>query len=152
MRTLGYWTDEEFNLPEQPVVGVSFYEARAYARWAKKELPTEQQWERAARGTDGREYPWGNEFEKEKCNTAEYGSKRTTRVTRYPNGVSPEGCYDIVGNVWEWTNSFYDDNKDRYSLRGGSWGSIRDSARCVDRCGDDPDDRYNNVGFRCVRH
>ncbi len=102
-----YWGNDKFNRPEQPVVGVSFYEARAYARWAKKDLPTEQQWERAARGTDGREYPWGDKFDREKANTEESGIGRTTRVTRYPNGISPDGCYDMAGNVWEWTCSNY---------------------------------------------
>ena len=146
-----YWSNEKFNGPEQPVVGVSLYEAKAYARWAKKDLPTEQQWERAARGTDGREYPWGEKFDKEKCNTRESGIGRTTRVTRYPNGVSPEGCYDMAGNVWEWTDSFFDEDKDSYMLRGGSWNFDRGFARCADRVHDNPALRNSSIGFRCVR-
>ncbi|MBE9520943.1 MAG: SUMF1/EgtB/PvdO family nonheme iron enzyme, partial [Proteobacteria bacterium] len=123
----GYWDDEEWNQPEHPVVGVSYYEAEAYAKWAGKELPTDEQWERAARGTDGRTYPWGDEFDKEKCNTTdESGIGKTTRVTRYPNGISPDGCYDMAGNVWEWTTS----SKGKLlMLRGGSWSSLHDDAR-----------------------
>ena len=100
-----YWADERLNRPEYPVVGVSNYEAEAFALWAGKQLPSEQQWERAARGTDGRKYPWGNEFDKEKCNSEESGFGMTTRVTRYHNGISPAGCYDMAGNVMEWTSS-----------------------------------------------
>jgi formylglycine-generating enzyme required for sulfatase activity/Cdc6-like AAA superfamily ATPase len=144
-----YWKEEKWNQPEHPVVGVSYYEAQAFARWAGKELPTEQQWERVARGIDGREYPWEGGFDKEKCNTMESGIGKTTRVTRYPNGISPVGCYDMAGNVWEWTQSFYD--KDRIVLRGGSWDIDRGYARCADRIWDSPSNRYDFVGFRCVR-
>ncbi len=143
------WNDEKWNQPEHPVVGVSYYEAEAFARWSGKTLPTEIQWERAARGTDGREYPWGDEFDKEKCNTKESGIRKTTRVTRYPNGISPDGCYDMAGNVWEWTVSNY--QKDDLVLRGGGWFSFRDFARCADRSGYFPNDRNFDVGFRCVR-
>ena len=144
-----FWTDEKWNKPDHPVVGVSWYEADAYARWAKKDLPTEIQWERAARGTDGRKYPWGDEFDKEKCNTIESKIQRTTRVNRYPNGVSPEGCYDMAGNVFEWTASNY--NKDSYVLRGGCWDFNRDVARCADRFRGVPSARLDSFGFRCVR-
>ena len=146
-----YWDNEKWNQPEHPVVGVSFYEAEAYAQWAKKELPTEQQWERAARGTDGREYPWEGEFDKEKCNTRESGIGKTSRVTLYPNGISPAGCYDMAGNVWEWTESPYDEDRDSFVLRGGSWSYFQEFARCVIRTGGDPDGRFGRVGFRCVR-
>ncbi len=148
-----YWEDSKFNGDYQPVVGVSFYEAEAYAKWAGKELPTEMQWERAARGTDGREYPWGNEFDKEKCNCRESGHGKTTRVNMYHNGVSPEGCYDMAGNVWEWTASFYDkDKKNRYVLRGGSWIlAFPDYFRCAYRYDDFPGYGFDDVGFRCVR-
>ncbi|MCK4814726.1 SUMF1/EgtB/PvdO family nonheme iron enzyme, partial [bacterium] len=126
----GYWDKDKWNQPEHPVVGVSYYEAEAYAKWVGKELPTEEQWERAARGTDGRTYPWGDEFDKEKCNTDESGIGKTTRVTRYPNGISPDGCYDMAGNVWEWTTS---PEGELCVLRSGSWDSPHDFARCANR-------------------
>jgi gamma-glutamyl hercynylcysteine S-oxide synthase len=146
-----YWEDEQWNQPEHPVVGVSYYEAEAFAKWAGKELPTEHQWERAARGIDGREYPWEGKFDKEKCNTSESDIDKTTRVTRYPNGISPVGCYDMAGNVWEWTQSFYDESKDHRVIRGGSWYLNRYYARCALRFSLNPNTRLNNVGFRCVR-
>ena len=143
--------DEKWNPVEHPVVGVSWFEADAFARWAGKELPTEEQWERAARGTDGRQNPWGDEFDKEKCNTEESGIGKTTRVTRYPNGISPVGCYDMAGNVWEWTKSFYGETKDRMALRGGSWDVYRLDALCAYRFRDHPFNRNDDVGFRCAR-
>nr|MBC8362675.1 formylglycine-generating enzyme family protein [Candidatus Desulfatibia profunda] len=146
-----FWNDQKWNLPEHPVVGVSFYEAQAFAKWAGKELSSEQQWERAARGTDGRKYPWGDKFDREKCNTQESGIGKTTRVTRYPHGISPVGCYDMAGNVWEWTQSYDDDEKDLIVLRGGCWDDYQDAARCAFRTRFDPFYRTGFVGFRCVR-
>jgi len=146
----GYWHDEKWNQPDHPVVGVSSYEAEAYAKWAGKRLPTEKEWENAARGTDGRVYPWGAEFDKEKCNTHESGLDRTTRVILYPNGISPYGCYDMAGNVWEWTDSWYKKDKTRV-LRGGSWLDGGDDCRCASRYGSGPLGRIINVGFRCAR-
>jgi formylglycine-generating enzyme required for sulfatase activity len=146
-----YCNEKKLNQPEHPVVGVTYYEAKAYARWAGKDLPTEQQWERAARGTDGREYPWGDKFDATKCNSAESGILRTSKVTRYPNGISPAGCYDMAGNVSEWTNSIYNESKGPVVLRGGSWDLRGDYCRCADRDRNFPLLRYFNVGFRCAR-
>ena len=146
-----YLDDDQFNGYDQPVVGVCYYEAEAYAKWCDKELPTEFQWERAARWTDGREWPWGNQFDSKKCNTDESVIGKTTDVTNYPGGISMDGCYDMAGNVWEWTKTWYDEDKDRMVLRGGSWNINRKGAHCAIRGRDYPDFRFNIVGFRCLR-
>ena len=91
-----------------PVVNVSWYEAEAFAIYMGKRLPTEAEWEKAARGTDGRTYPWGNEFDKTKINCAESKIEGTTPVTKCPQGQSFYGCFDMAGNVWEWTADWFD--------------------------------------------
>ena len=118
-----YFGDPKWNQPNHPVVGVSYAEADAFARWAGKRLPTEMEWEKAASGTDGREYPWGNEFDKTKCNSHESNIGHTTSVTEYSESHSPYGCYDMCGNVWEWCESLWTiENKGVHVIRGGSWG------------------------------
>jgi len=93
---------------DHPVQGICWYEALAYARWVGKALLREAQWEKAARGTDGRRYPWGDEFDQDKCNTGESGIGDTTPVGRYcPAGDSPYGVADMAGNVYEWCCSLY---------------------------------------------
>jgi len=114
------WEGAKWNQPDHPVVGISWYEADAYAyaKWAGKPLPSDEEWEKAARGTEGRVYPWGDDFDSAKCNSQESGSDGTTSVTTYVHGLSPYGCYDMAGNVWEWTNSWYDEEKKVRVLRG----------------------------------
>jgi len=138
-----YWRDYKWNSPEHPVVGISYFEAEAYAKWAGKRLPTEKEWERAARGTDGRRYPWGKQFDIAKCNTSESKIGQTTPATNYQKGISAAGCYDMAGNVWEWTLEGV--------LRGGSWDSTWGYAECASSYRIALTSRFNNVGFRCVR-
>ena len=91
-----------------PVVNVSWYEAEAFAIYVGKRLPTEAEWEKAARGTDGRIYPWGNEFDRTKLNCAESKIEKPTPVTKFPDGISGYECFDMAGNVWEWTADWFD--------------------------------------------
>jgi formylglycine-generating enzyme required for sulfatase activity len=140
----------EAGFEDHPVIYVTWYGAKAYAEWAGKRLPTEEEWEKAARGIDGRVYPWGNEFDKNKCNIDESGIGHTTPVKKYQEGRSPYGCHDMAGNVWEWTG-WYDKNKDTKVRRGGSWVSDRGYARCAYRDWYGPGLRSDDDGFRCAR-
>jgi iron(II)-dependent oxidoreductase len=121
-----------------PVVNVTWYDAVAYCEWAGVQLPTEAQWEKAARGTDGRIWPWGNEWDANKCNNGITGPGKTTSVDSHPQGASPYGVMNMAGNVWEWCADWYDENYyvsapernphgpvsgNRRVLRGGSWSS-----------------------------
>ena len=129
------------------MVGVCWYEADAYARWVGKQLPNEQMWEKAARGTDERIYPWGDaEPDGSLCN---YGSKigKTTPVKQYSSGISPYGLYDMLGNVWEWCEDWSSSEHKFKVLRGGSWVNYAVYLRASYRDRFNPDDWATTSGF-----
>ena len=146
---------------DHPVVWVSLEDAKAYAGWAGKRLPTEEHWQKAAQGNNGRTWPWGNLYHPSKANM---DSEGTRPVGSYPGGASPYGCLDMAGNVWEWTDSFQSDGYHYFSwVRGGSYffakgsrwymqgGPVINYQRAkfwhltpaLNRCA--------TVGFRCVK-
>ncbi|MFQ5873996.1 MAG: SUMF1/EgtB/PvdO family nonheme iron enzyme, partial [Dehalococcoidia bacterium] len=184
-RAKGRWDDEPrdrpadfgqpFNLPNHPVVGVSWYEALAFCRWLTERLresgeigpdqevtlPTEAQWEKAGRGTDGLIYPWGEEPDPNKANYDETGIGATSAVGCFPGGGSPYVALDMSGNVWEWCQTKWRDSyeepadespggTDPRVVRGGAFFSYQRLVRCAYRLRLAPDDRYDDLGFRVV--
>jgi len=182
-----WWGDERLGSPLCPVVGITWFEAQAYCRWlaleagldpggpAAPRLPAEEEWERAVRGTGGREYPWGEEWNRTRLNCAEWWAGREfpdsdndewhkwpgsgefkeanptpTAVVTFPEGVNPAGLWDGAGNVWEWTGSWYIEGEYRV-MRGGSWYNDERRTRCAFRVYDHPDFfSFYFYGFRVV--
>ena len=178
LKGFAYYDDRRFNGPDQPVVGITWYAARAYCFWLScleaaqqgdfknrdidtlssiYRLPNEWEWEWAAAGRepDGslREYPWPKIKGKPTPELANYDKNvgATTPVGRYPEGATPEGLMDMAGNVWEWMENWYDKDEDWRALRGGSWIVDEDYLRCSARDYDDPHFRNFYIGFRVVR-
>ncbi len=170
-REAGLRDNDRCNDPRQPVVGVSWQDARAYCQWAGLELPTETQWEAAARGTDERKYPWGNDPPSKALANYRGGEGRPTLVGAYAAGAGPYGTLDQAGNVWEWCRDEYKNDaykvrdgqqdpwvkpRDENSgiavrvLRGGSWADVATSLRAASRHGIQAGLRYQYFGFRVL--
>jgi hypothetical protein len=160
---LKHWTGGKIpsGKEEHPVVYVDLNDARAYAGWAGKRLPREEEWQFAAQGKDNCKYPWGNEFDNKRCNIGQTGD--TTPVKQYPEGRSPFGCYDMCGNIWELTESERSDGRNRFCiLKGGSYYKAQGSDWYFDGGSHTADfaakqlliypgiDRCSTIGFRCA--
>jgi formylglycine-generating enzyme required for sulfatase activity len=163
----GEWA--AYRTPSRPVVGVSWFEAEAYARWSGARLPTEAEWEKAARGAQGFVYPWGDEWEEDRAGNRGAGPRKTLPVGVFPLGESPYGALDMVGSVWQWCADWYApdayehaERRDpagplagsppaRRVVRGGAWNTLPFSLRCANRNSYPPTARFSNIGFRCAR-
>jgi len=162
------WVNGNYGIGEDglPVTSITWEEAAAYAKFVGKRLPSEAEWEKAARGTDARTYPWGDSFDRNHANNGDH----LVPIMNYPSGVSPYGAYDMAGNAAEWVDGFYaayprgpadilpndiPDRKevfkdDRRVYRGGSWNTFPKFLRCSNRESAPPGKRWTYVGFRCA--
>jgi hypothetical protein len=142
-----YWRYPLWNVSNQPVVGVSWYEAEAFCHWAGGQLPSERQWEAAARGAQGRKYPWGDSWTDGICNSSESRLGMTSTVGLFPQSRTPEGgLEDLAGNVWEWCED--QEWGSSRVFRGGSWYGPAWLCQSAYLDGDDPSSRYDYLGFR----
>lgn len=134
---------------DHPVTNISYGDAAAYAKWAGKRLPTEQEWEKASKGPGNRLYPWGDQFDENRANVLRgLGRRETTSVGSFPDGKSFYNIYDLAGNVWEWTLTDYGNSK---IVRGGSFAKSAFCARTTTKEIMNPTKFATDVGFRCVK-
>lgn len=160
-----FWEEEQWRAylgPNQPVVGVSWFEAEAYAQSVDRRLPSEAEWERAARGESGLRYPWGDDWDPGRA-AHRGGARHTLPAGCFPAGRSPHGLWDAAGNVWEWTLDAWnpaaaavagpapDAPSALRSARGGAWNALPAQLRCANRNAWPSGARYSNLGFRTAR-
>ena len=135
---------------QHPVVLVSHVDAAAYCAWRGARLPSEAEWEKAARGADGRYFPWGNTFDAGLLNSEDRGPFDTVPVGQYSDGQSPYGALDMAGQVFEWTATLFRTEPPRYVVKGGSWDDFPGVTRSAARHGRPPKLKHILVGFRCA--
>jgi formylglycine-generating enzyme required for sulfatase activity len=172
VRAPRFWGEAEwavYLVANHPVVGVSAYEAEAYASFRGARLPTEAEWEKACRGVDGRRYPWGDLWIDDACGSRNVGPRHTAPIGCYPRGRSPYGVEDLLGCVWQWCGDAADEDAvadaddedpfvdpDDYDAscprvtRGGGWNNLPWSLSATSKNAYPPDARFSNLGFRCV--